>query len=300
VQKKIISAESLTKFYGKKRGIIDVNLDVFRGEIFGYLGPNGAGKTTTIRIFMDFIRSNQGTALLFNLDSRIESQLIRKRVGYLPGELSLYGNLTSGEFLRFFAKLRKNSDWNFVQELAERLKCDLALPINTLSHGNKQKVGVIQAFMHKPELLVLDEPTNGLDPLVQLEFYHLIHEFKMRGCTIFFSSHNLPEVERVCDRVGIIRNGKIVDIEPVADLKRRSLRNLEVIFALPVNREIFAGIKNVTNLKIEGKRLKCQVIGDIDPLIKRISKQKIIDLICHQPGLEDVFLAFYGETNNAV
>jgi ABC-2 type transport system ATP-binding protein len=299
VNKEVISAKNLTKFYGKKRGIIDVALSVFRGEIFGYLGPNGAGKTTTIRIFMDFIRADKGRALLFDLDSRLESQLIRKRVGYLPGELSLYGNLTSGQFLRFFANLRNSNNWKFVEELADRLKCNLSLPIKTLSHGNKQKVGVIQALMHKPELLILDEPTNGLDPLVQLEFYHLINEFKMQGCTIFLSSHNLPEVERICDRVGIIRKGKIVDIEPVADLKKRSVRNVEVIFTKPANKDILTGIKNVSNLNIEGNRLKCQVIGDMDPVIKRISEQNVLDFISHQPGLEEVFLAFYGETNNA-
>jgi len=299
MDKKVIYTENLTKFYGKERGILNVDLSVSKGEIFGYLGPNGAGKTTTIRIFMDFIRANDGKAFLFGFDSRKNSNLIKKQIGYLPGELFLYGNLTTGEFLRFFANLRKNKDWKFVEELADRLKCDLNQSIKTLSHGNKQKVGLIQALMNKPELLILDEPTSGLDPLIRLEFYNLIQEFKKEGRTVFLSSHNLPEVERICDKVGIIRNGKIVDIEPVADLKKRSVRNIEILFAKPVNMNMIAGIENVYNIKIEDNLLKCQIMGDINPFLKKVSEQNIVDFISHQPGLEEVFLAFYGETKNA-
>ncbi len=200
----VIRTEGLTKFYGRQRGVIDVNMEVQRGEVFGYLGPNGAGKTTTIRLLLDFIRPTRGRATIFALDTHKHSRDIRRRIGHLPGELALYENLTGAELLRYTGHLRGGVEWKFVEELAARLECNLSQPIRSLSHGNKQKIGVIQAFMHKPELFILDEPTIGLDPLMQQEFYRLIAEVKAEGRTVFLSSHILPEVERVCDRVAII------------------------------------------------------------------------------------------------
>lgn len=295
----VIKTDNLTKYYGKKRGIDGVNLTIFKGEIFGYLGPNAAGKTTTIRVFMDFIRANSGNVNIFGLDSRKNSRKIRKKTGYLPGELNLYENLSVKEFLVYFAHLRENIDWTYVEYLAERLNCDLFHPIRTLSQGNKQKVGLIQALMHQPDLLILDEPTNGLDPLIRQHFYQLILEFKEKGKTIFLSSHVLPEVERICDRVGIIRGGKIVAVEKVSELRKKSMRQIEVLFDQPIKLEMFSGIKNITNLTVDKHRLKCILVGEMNQFVKVISRYNIIDFSSHQPGLDEIFLAFYGESNNA-
>lgn len=294
----VIETDNLTKYYGKKRGIKGINLKIKEGEIFGYLGPNAAGKTTTIRLLIDFIRPSSGQAFLFGLDSRKKSTSIRKRLGYLPGELSLYNNMTVKEMLLYFAQLRQNVHWPFVEELTDRLKCDLEHSIRTLSQGNKQKVGVIQAMMHKPDLLILDEPTNGLDPLIRQEFYHILLELNAEGKTIFLSSHVLPEVEKVCDRVGIIRGGKIVAIEDVLKLKEKSLRQVEIIFGESIKRNDFSDIKNIDKLIIENHRLKCLVTGNMNQFIKKVSKFKIIDFSSHQPGLEEIFLAHYGESEN--
>ena len=225
----IIHTEGLTKSYGKNRGVIDVSLDVRPGEVFGFLGPNGAGKTTTIRTLLDFIRPNSGVAKVFGMDAHRQSRDIRRRIGYLPGDLALYENLKGADMLRYMGNLRGGVEWNDVQQLAERLHSDLSRPIRTLSQGNRQKIGLIQALMHKPELLILDEPTNGLDPLIQQVFYRLISEVEEQ--TVFLSSHNLPEVERVCDRVGIIREGRLIAVEEVSldpdvACRKHLLRNL--------------------------------------------------------------------------
>ena len=294
----VIKTDHLTKYYGKHRGIIDVNLEVQEGEIFGYLGPNGAGKTTTIRIIMDFIRADRGSVSVFNRDSRFESVRIHQKMGYLPGELALYRHLTVGEFLHYAGNLRGGIKWNDVEVLSDRLKCQLNQKIRTLSHGNKQKVGLIQALMHKPELLILDEPTNGLDPLIQHEFYELISEIKGEGRTVFLSSHNLSEVERMCDRVGIIRSGRIVAVDDISKLQLRGLYNIEIHFTGTVAVDDFKALKNIRALTIDGTVLKCQVMGDMDPLIKCASKFRIKNLTSHQPGLEEVFLAHYGEQND--
>jgi ABC-2 type transport system ATP-binding protein len=227
----VVSTSNLTKYYGKQCGIEAINLEVRKGEVFGYLGPNGAGKTTTIRILLDFIRPSIGSANLFGFDSRIDSVETRCRIGYLPGELSMYGNLNGYELLHYVASLRGNVELNYAIELAKRMDCDLTRHLKTLSHGNRQKLGLIQAFMHKPQLIILDEPTIGLDPLMQQEFYRLIEEARNDGRTVFLSSHILPEVERVCDRVGIIRAGKLAAVESVETLKSRAVRRLEIHFA---------------------------------------------------------------------
>jgi len=295
----VIKTDNLTKYYGRKRGVDGVNLTIFKGEIFGYLGPNAAGKTTTIRVFMDFIRSSSGYVSIFGLDSRKNSPKIRKNIGYLPGELNLYGNLSVRDLLVYFAHLRKNVDWTYVKYLAERLNCDLFHPIRTLSQGNKQKVGLIQAMMHQPDLLILDEPTNGLDPLIRQQFYQLILEFKEKGKTIFLSSHVLPEVERMCDRVGVIRGGKIVAVEKVSELRKKSMRQIEVIFDQPIKLEIFSAIKNITNLTVDKNRLRCILVGEMNQFMKAISRYNISDFSSHQPDLDEIFLAFYGEPENA-
>jgi ABC-2 type transport system ATP-binding protein len=290
----VIRTDNLTKYYGKNRGILDLSIEVQRGEVFGFLGPNGAGKTTTIRILMDFIRPTSGLAQVLDLDSREGSREIKRRVGYLPGELTLYENLTAAELLRHFAHLRGGVDWGYVRELAARLNLGLRHRISNLSQGNKRKVGLIQAMMHRPELLVLDEPTNGLDPLVQQEFYRLVGEVKAEGRTVFLSSHNLPEVERVCDRVGVIREGRLVAVEQIEALKRRALRQLEIHFAQPVPSLVFEGIEGVRDVRVEDGVLQCSVVGSLDALIKRAAQYEVLNIISREPSLEEIFLAYYG------
>lgn len=289
----IIHTAHLTKSYGKARGVADLDLAVRPGEVFGYLGPNGAGKTTTIRTLLDFIRPTSGSAAVFGLDSRRDSIAIRRRVGYLPGELSLYEGLTGRDLLRYMANLRGGVAWRDVEALAERLGATLAQPIRTLSHGNKQKLGLVQAFMHQPDLLILDEPTQGLDPLVQQEFYRMIAEARAVGRTIFLSSHVLPEVEKTCDRVGIIREGRLVAVEEVAGLKAKALRRLEIRFATPVPPAAFEGLPGVRDVRAENSALTCTVTGSLDAVIKAAAGFEVVDLISQEPSLEEIFLAYY-------
>jgi ABC-2 type transport system ATP-binding protein len=235
----VIETERLTKFYGDRRGIEEVTIAVERGEVFGFLGPNGAGKTTTIRTLLDLLHPTRGSARVFGLDSRRESVAIRRRLGNLPGDFG-YGRKPSGrEALALLARLRGVEGCGRAEQLAARFHADLDRPLGELSRGNRQKVGLILALFHSPELLVLDEPTSGLDPLMQEEFLALVGEERERGCTVFISSHELDEIERVCDRVGIIRKGRVVAVERVADLlgKTTERRRVEVEFAAPVGLE---------------------------------------------------------------
>ncbi|MBI2862702.1 MAG: ABC transporter ATP-binding protein [Chloroflexi bacterium] len=287
-----METESLTKYYGSTRGIENLNLDVREGEVFGYLGPNGAGKTTTIRLLMDFIRPTRGRATLFGRDSHRDTIEIRRRVGYLPGEYGLY-DLTVHEFLTHIAALRGGVDWGYTGQLAERLDLDLGLPIRTMSHGNRQKVGLIQALMHRPALLILDEPTLGLDPLMQQEFYRLITEVKAEGRTVFFSSHILPEVERTCDRVGIVREGSLVAVEEIAALKTKALRRLEIIFDHPAPADAFALLQGVRDLAVDGNTLHCAVVGHMDGVLNEAAKYHVVNIRTQEPSLEEIFLTFF-------
>lgn len=295
----VIRTEDLTKFYGRHRGVIGVNLEIRRGEVFGYLGPNGAGKTTTIRMLLDFIRPTRGRASILGLDTHRGSLAIRRRLGYLPGELELYENMTGAEMLRYLGHLRGGVVWNRVQQLATRLDSDLTRPVRTLSHGNRQKLGLIGAFMNDPELLMLDEPTLGLDPLVQQAFCRLIAEAKANGRTVFLSSHILPEVERVCDRVGVIREGKIIAVEDVATLKSLALRRLELHFAQPVPAQAFASVTGVRDLTVEDSILRCTVMGSLDALVKAAAQFEVLNVVSHEPSLEEIFLAYYGGESHA-
>ena len=294
----VIRTERLSKNYGRRLGIADVSIEVYAGEVFGYLGPNGAGKTTTIRVLMDFIRADGGRAEIFGLDVFKRSKEIRRRVGFLPGELNLYENLTCEGLLRFFAGLRGGSDWSYVEELASRLGCHLSQPIDSLSLGNKRKLGLIQAFMHRPDLLILDEPTSGLDPLVRHEFFRLVAEAREAGQTVFFSSHNLPEVARVCDRVAIIRSGRLAALEDVADLKVRSLRSVEILFAEDFDARAFAAVAGLEIIALDRRSLKGRMKGEMDPLLKAAARFHIADFSSQETGLEDVFLAYYGENGD--
>jgi len=295
----VLHTEELTKYYGKRRGIDGVNLDVQSGEVFGYLGPNGAGKTTTIRTLLGLLRPNGGAAAVLGHDIVRHSLEIRRSIGYLPGELTIYDNLTGTEFLSYLGHLRGGVEWGFVEQLAGRLECDLLSRIRSLSHGNRQKLGLIQAFMSRPNLLILDEPTIGLDPLMQQEFYHLLAEVSQEGRTVFLSSHIMPEVERVCDRVAIIREGRVVAVEDVATLKSRALRRLEIHFAGPVSAERFNGIDGVRDVTVQDSILSCTVVGELDALVKAAAESHVVNLISQEPSLEEVFLTYYQGGDNA-
>jgi len=308
-----ILLETMTKRYGKSRGVADLELEVEAGCVFGFLGPNGAGKTTTIRVLLDLIRPTRGRALVFGLDSRRESIAIRRRSGYLPGELSLYGRLTGDETLRYFANLRGGVDPGSVRALCERLDFDAGKKVADLSTGNRRKLGLIQALMHRPELLILDEPTAGLDPLVQHELYHLVEEAREAGQTVFLSSHNLPEVQRVCDRVAFVREGGLVAVEDVAALTGRAVRELEVTFAAPVPAAAFEGVDGVTGVTANGagsgpaagpgavpsaagaRTLRLTVSGSLDATVKMLARYEVVTMTSRELDLEDVFLTFYGE-----
>ena len=288
-----IRAEGLTRYYGRHRGIVDLDLDVAPGEVFGFLGPNGAGKTTTIRLLLDFIRPTRGIARVLGMDTRRDSIEIRRRVGYLPGELRLYDSLSGSELLAFFGHLRGGVDWTWVRELAKRFDCDIGREVRELSHGNRQKLGLIQAFMSRPDLLILDEPTTGLDPLVQQSFFHLMEEVRAGGTTVFISSHVLPEVERLCDRVAMIAEGRLLTTERVVDLKRHALRSLELTFAGPVPAAVFEGIDGVQELIVEDARLRCRVIGSVDSLLKAASRFEVLNVASQEPTLEEIFVTLY-------
>jgi ABC-2 type transport system ATP-binding protein len=292
----VITTERLTRSYGRVRGIEAVDLEVQAGEVFGFLGPNGAGKTTTIRTLLDFIRPTSGRARIFGLDSHRDSVAIRRRIGYLPGELSLYGSLTGRELLDHFGHLRRKAKAVRVRgrEMAEWLDCDLERPIKTLSHGNRQKLGLIQAFVSEPDLAILDEPTLGLDPLIQVEFFRLVEEHRAAGRTIFISSHNLPEVERICDRVGIIRAGRLLAMESVSALRARALRHMEIRFAEPVVAGLFDTLNGVRDVAVDGTVVTCTVSGPVDGLLRLALRYRVEDIVSTRPGLEETFLAFYG------
>ena len=289
-----IRLDKLTKFYGSQVGVEDLDLEVRPGEIFGYLGPNGAGKTTTIRVLVDLIRPTSGAATVLGMDTQAESVEVRRSVGYIAGEPSLYDNLTGEETLAYAASLRGGVDWRRVRELAERLECDLSRRVGTLSSGNRRKVAVIRAFMHDPPLLIMDEPTGGLDPLMQEEFDKMVREARDRGVTAFISSHILPEVEQVCDRVGIIRQGRLAAVESVEVLKSRAMRSLEIRFGERVSPESFSNVEGVRNLAVSDTSLRCDVTGSVGPLIKAAAQFDLVDIALHEPTLEEIFMTYYG------
>jgi ABC-2 type transport system ATP-binding protein len=294
-----IETEKLTKSYGRKaRGIEEVDLAVEEGEVFGFLGPNGAGKTTTVRTLLGFLRPTGGRGEVFGFDIRKQSVEIRARVGNLPGEFALEDKMTGEGLLRFFARLRGVKDLGHAHELAERLGAELHRPMRRLSRGNKQKIGLVQAMFHRPPLLILDEPTGGLDPLVQEEFLDIIEEVKAEGRTVFFSSHNLAEVERVCDRVGIIRGGRLVAVETTETLIDKSFRHVVLTFAEEVDRKPFEAIPGVEDLRAGGNRLAFTLYDDLDEMVKLAARHELVNMEYERPSLEEVFLLTYYEREN--
>jgi ABC-2 type transport system ATP-binding protein len=274
-----------------------VNLEVGRGEIFGFLGPNGAGKTTTIRCLLDLIRPSSGTVRVLGLDPQAEPVAVRARVGYLPGELRLDDNLTADGVFRFFNRLRGGrADWSFVRRLAERLDLDLQTPIKNFSKGNKQKVGLVQALMHRPELLLLDEPTSGLDPLIQQEVLHLIGEARTAGATVFFSSHVLSEVQEVAERVAILRHGVVVEVAATGTLIDRALRRVRIRFRESMDTVVLGNLPGVKLLRRDNRgNIWLQVTGEMDGLIKALAAYPVSDFETERPSLEEIFLAYYAD-----
>jgi ABC-2 type transport system ATP-binding protein len=292
---KAIVARGLVKSYGKVRALRGVDLEVARGELFGFLGPNGAGKTTTIRCLLDLIRPDAGEIRVLGLDPQADSVAVRDRIGYLPGELNMEQGLKVEGQLRYFTDLRGNKiDWDYVRELARRLDLDLTMPIKNLSKGNKQKVGVVQALMHRPELLLLDEPTAGLDPLMQQEVYRLLREAQAGGATVFFSSHIISEVEVLANRVAIIRAGVIVEEAQPSQLVNMAIRRIWIRFLKPVNPAPLGEVEGVMVLsQSNGLRVHLQVEGELDGLIKTLASFPVGDIEIERPSLEEIFLAYY-------
>jgi len=297
----IIEVEGLTKSYGNKRGVIDVSLEVGEGEVFGFLGPNGAGKTTTIRVLMALLRADAGAARIAGLDCWRQSIEVKRLIGYVPGEPSLDPNLTGGQLLEYFANLRGGVDQAYLKRLIERLDLDTSRKFRQYSTGNKRKVVLIQAFMHKPRVLILDEPTNGLDPLNQQVFDGMVMEVRDEGRTVLLSSHVLSEVEKTCTRVGIIREGRLVRVGGVAELKDIKRYEITISFAHPVAVETFARLDGVTDVESlsGGSAVRLAMQGAADAVIKAAAQFPVVSLTSYEPSLEDVFLRFYERDGEA-
>jgi ABC-2 type transport system ATP-binding protein len=290
----IIQTEKLTKSYGRYRGIVDVDLEVNEGEAFGFLGPNGAGKTTMIRTLLDHIRPTSGRATVFGIETTVDPVAIHRRLGYLPGEFALYDKLTGGQTLDYFANLRGGIDRSYQRSLIERLDVDPSRRFREYSKGNKQKIGLIIALQHRPDLLLLDEPTSGLDPLIQQQFYAVIREAKAEGRTVFLSSHILSEVEKTCDRVAIIREGRLARVARTEALRDLAHHTVELVFTGTVPAAEFEAIPGVSDVVGEDHVLRMRVSGNIAPVVRAAAKYELADFISREPSLEETFLAEYG------
>jgi len=292
----VIETAELTKRYGAKRGIEDVTFSVERGEVFGFLGPNGAGKTTTIRTLLDLLHPTSGSARIFGLDSHRDSVAIRARLGNLPGDFGYGRQATGRQAVRLLARLRGTDGLGRAAELAKRFRADLDRPLGQLSRGNRQKIGLILATFHSPELLILDEPTSGLDPLMQEEFLSLVAEERGRGCTVLLSSHELDEVERVCDRVGIVRDGRLIAVERIDDLLGKARRTATLELSDPSDLVAdLRGLSGVADLHAADGKVSFKVAGDLDPVLKAIAKRHVVDMELTHSSLEEVFLTYYSE-----
>jgi ABC-2 type transport system ATP-binding protein len=290
----VIRTERLTKMYGSHRGVLELDLEVGAAEIFGFLGPNGAGKTTTMRVLLDLIRPTSGRAEVFGIETTADPVAIHRRVGYLPGEFDLYERLTGAATIEYFANLRGGVDPAYVAQLVERLGLDPSRRFREYSKGNKQKVGLILALQHKPELLILDEPTAGLDPLVQQTVFELLREATAEGRTVFLSSHVIAEVDKTCDRVAIIREGRLVQVDRIEAIRTLAFQHVELRFETPVAGDMFAALPQVSDLRVDGATATMRVAGPIGPVVRAAAAHDLVDVISHEPNLEDVFLAHYG------
>ena len=300
----VIETRELTKIYksgsDELRALDQLNLQVQPGEIFGYLGPNGAGKTTTIRLLLDLIRPSAGSATVLGLDAQADSVALHRRIGFLPGELALWKGQTGAQVVRFVADVRGGVDEAYLRQLCERLQLDLGIKVRNYSSGNRRKLGLVLALMNKPDLLILDEPTGGLDPLMQQIFNEIMHETRAEGRSVFLSSHLLAEVQAICDRVGILRQGKLITVEQVSRLTQVGFRwvsmQLREVGALPGRLEAIAGVSDVS---VEDNSVRLRLSGDFDPLLRALQECYVEELHVHEPSLEEIFLAYYGDGGGA-
>ncbi len=290
-----ISLNNLSKSYGKSRGIENISFEVMPGEVFGFLGPNGAGKTTAIRTLVGLINATSGSAKILGQDALKSSVKLRSQIGYLPGVLSIYKGFTGWQYLKFIAKMRGVNCDAKINEYAKRLNLDLHRHIEHLSKGNRQKVGVIQAFMHQPAVLFLDEPTSGLDPIVQREFEAILDEAKARGAAVMLSSHVLSEVEHLADRVAIIDKGKLVVVEKISVLKQQASRTIDLYFKSPVSKELFAQLPGIKDLVVKGDRVSCTVVGSEAQLLSLALANGLDSVRTHEPTLDEIFLSLVKE-----
>lgn len=290
----VIDIKQLTRIYDNNKGISDVTLSVEKGEVFGFLGPNGAGKTTTIRHLMGFLRPLKGTCTINELDCWDDRESVQKVLGYIPGEIALFNAMTGIKYLKFMADYRGLNDLRRMQELIAYFELDTTVKIKKMSKGMKQKLGIIVAFMHDPDVLILDEPTSGLDPLMQERFTHLVLEERNRGKTILMSSHMFDEVEKTCHRVGIIKDGKIVAVESVENLKRTQQKQFVITFESEEQARAFS--KDMIDvLELKDNRVTVVVRNELQPLITRMSQYTILDIVTPTQTLEEVFMHYYGE-----
>lgn len=287
--------DHVSKRYGSSRGVEDLNFSVHRGEIFGFLGPNGAGKTTAIRMILDAIRPSEGTIKVMGLDSRKDSVQVHRKIGYLSGDMEMDRRLTGRQYLEYMANLHGNVAWGTIQKLIDRLECQTDKKIAYLSRGNKQKIGLVAALMHNPDILILDEPTSGLDPIVQQEFQKIIQEHKSKGKTAFISSHVLSEIQEVCDHVGFIREGLLVDVQPLKSLERKALRKVRVTLSQKRTKAL-ANLKGVHNLVVHDKEVTCTVTENFGGLIKALAKLPVKDIVIEEASLDDLFMHYYQKT----
>ncbi len=289
----MIATSGLTKDFGSGRGLFGLDLEVRRGEVFGFLGPNGAGKSTTMRLLLDLIKPTAGSARVLGLDTVADSLAIRRRIGFLPGDLALYPKMTGRVVLDYLARLRGGVNPRVRDSLAERFDAELDRPVHELSTGNRQKLGLIQAFMHEPELLILDEPIAGLDPLVQQSFHALLGEVAAQGRTVFLSSHTLSEVERVTQRLAILRQGRVVVVDSLENLRKVAVQRLEIEFAEPVAAREFEALPGVTEATANGRTVTVSFAGSADAVVKAAAAHEVRAVRPHEEDLEDIFLRYY-------
>ncbi len=292
----VIETVKLTKYYGRSRGIIDVDLSVGEGEIFGFIGPNGAGKSTTIRTLLGLIHKTSGEARIFGLDCERDKVKILEQTGYLPGEVFYYDNMRAIDLLKYSASFYKKDCALRIRALAGELELDLKQKIEDMSLGNKKKVGIVQGLLHAPKLIVLDEPTSGLDPLMQRTFFDLILRERERGATVLFSSHILSEVQRICDRVAIIREGRIVDTQRIADLKQNAYKKVDFAAQSPMDGFTLPGAANV---RVQGGHVGFIYSGDCNALLAELAKRPLVNVDITEPELEEIFLHYYTQEGGA-